>query len=110
MISTQDILTKCEVPYIALHLYCVEQKIKGMNMAGQNGRIVFYTDEDGEKIIDHFTQKNKDKADDVYLKSLSKEEYIKEMKKRHPLVTDVRCFNANYWPDPMPDCLRDVEL
>jgi virulence-associated protein VapD len=48
------------------------------------------------------------------------EEYVKKMKKEqpkmtieqlkilHPLVTDERCFNINYWPESMPKCFEDL--
>ena len=48
------------------------------------------------------------------------EEYIKRMKKEqpkmtlqqlkilHPLVTDERCFNINYWPEVEPKCFEDL--
>lgn len=29
-----------------------------------------------------------------------------KLKKEHPLVTDVRCFNLNWWPDIVPDCYK----
>jgi hypothetical protein len=27
----------------------------------------------------------------------------------HPLVTDKRCLNINYWPDVIPDCFKECE-
>ena len=27
----------------------------------------------------------------------------------HPLVTDKRCLNLNYWPDPTPECFKGGE-
>lgn len=48
------------------------------------------------------------------------EEYVKKMKKEqpkmtieqlkilHPLVTDERCFNINYWPATEPVCFKDL--
>lgn len=31
---------------------------------------------------------------------------IEELKKKHPLVRDVRCFDLNWWPDVVPDCYK----
>ena len=27
----------------------------------------------------------------------------------HPLVTDKRCLNLNWWPDVVPDCFKESE-
>ena len=27
----------------------------------------------------------------------------------HPLVTDKRCFNLNWWPDVVPECFKECE-
>ena len=27
----------------------------------------------------------------------------------HPLVTDKRCLNLNWWPDVVPDCFKECE-
>lgn len=29
--------------------------------------------------------------------------------KDHPLVTDRRCLNINWWPDVVPDCFKEVD-
>ena len=34
---------------------------------------------------------------------------LQEQKENHPLVKDKRCFNFNYWIDPIPNCLQDEE-
>lgn len=48
------------------------------------------------------------------------EEYVHKMKKEqpkmtteqlkilHPLVTDEKCFNINYWPEDMPKCFEEL--
>lgn len=48
------------------------------------------------------------------------EEYVQRMKKEqpkmtlrqlkilHPLVTDDRCFNINWWPETTPKCFEDL--
>ena len=28
---------------------------------------------------------------------------------KHPLVTDPRCLDFNYWPDVVPDCFKECE-
>lgn len=49
------------------------------------------------------------------------EEYVQRMKKEqpkmtiaqlkilHPLVTDERCFNINWWPKVTPKCFEDID-
>lgn len=34
---------------------------------------------------------------------------LEEMKLLHPLVTDERCFQFNYWPDTEPICFKDLD-
>lgn len=34
---------------------------------------------------------------------------IEELKKLHPLVTDVRLFKTSYFPDVIPNCYKEVE-
>lgn len=55
-----------------------------------------------KKVMDAVEQYRKDTSAPV--KSLS----IDQLKILHPLVTDERCFNINYWPDPMPKCFEDL--
>lgn len=46
-----------------------------------------------------------------YVKKMNKEQpkmTIQQLKILHPLVTDERCFNINYWPDPLPKCFEDL--
>ena len=49
-------------------------------------------------------------AVETYKKSITKTKSIplEVMKKLHPLVTDERCFNLNYWPDTEPKCFKDL--
>ena len=32
---------------------------------------------------------------------------LEELKKLHPHVTDIRCFNLNFWPDTIPENLKE---
>ena len=32
---------------------------------------------------------------------------LEELRRLHPLVTDDRCFDINWWPDPRPMCFDD---
>lgn len=41
-----------------------------------------------------------------------KQQYIdtlEKLKKEHPLVTDVNCFNLNWWPETIPSVLQEYE-
>lgn len=33
---------------------------------------------------------------------------LSQLKILHPLVTDERCFNINWWPDTEPVCFKDL--
>ena len=35
---------------------------------------------------------------------------LEEAETLHPLVTDKRCLNLNWWPDIIPDCFKECEV
>ena len=45
----------------------------------------------------------------IYMKVVKPELTLDEMKKLHPLVTEERFLNLNYWPDITPKCFADLD-
>ncbi len=45
----------------------------------------------------------------VIRKQKAEEENGADDASAHPLVTDKRCLNINYWPDIVPDCFKECE-
>lgn len=104
--TQQELIIECKIPYITLYTYCKEHGIRGRHEQVKGGEVVNYSDKDSEMIIEHFRFRREQKELEERLKKLPHDEYIKEMKKLHPLVTDEKCFENNYWPDPVPDMFK----
>lgn len=73
----------------------------------------YYTYDDFSKLKTYFAKLNHEKEMNARRKfEIETEEERKmlnsyeRLKKEHPLVTDVRCFNLNWWPDIIPDCFK----
>lgn len=90
-------------------------KIKAQKFAKmQKGGVrYYYTYADFVRFKDYFAKKKHDDELAARRKfEIETEEERKvlnsyeRLKKEYPLVTDVRCFNLNWWPDIIPDCFK----
>ena len=88
--TTEQIINECGV---SSHKILAFVKKAGINFFNKNRKAYFFP-EDAQKIINALGC------------NLPPEK--SEQRKKHPLITDPRCFNFNYWPDPIPQCLKDV--
>ena len=71
-----------------------------------------FTPEAIEQIKNYMEKTRQKKLERKAEKEAEKEAAIKEleaMKEQHPLVTDTRCFDPNYWPETVPLCFMDTD-
>lgn len=72
-----------------------------------NGRKAFWT-YDAYKAAKDFIENHVEKRLENKKKKIadveSDSKTLEQLKREHPLVTDERCFNLNWWPDTVPVC------
>ena len=88
--TTEQIIKECGASSHKILAYVKKAGIKFFN----KNRKAYFFPEDAQKIINALGC------------NLPPEK--SEQRKKHPLITDPRCFNFNYWPDPIPLCFKDV--
>ena len=54
---------------------------------------------------DHYLRSEKEEED----AEKTKEEKLEELKKEHPLVTNVKCFTLSWFPETIPSVLKEGE-
>lgn len=90
------------------HYYNIEKKV----CPTKNSRAAYYTYDSVRLIKEHYEAKrNKERQDAISrMKVVKPELTLDEMKKLHPLVTEERFLNLNYWPDITPKCFVDLDV
>lgn len=72
-----------------------------------------FTEDDDKKIIDYFKKKKEEEVAKKKAEKLARHKAflakVEELKKQYPSVTDERCFNLAWWPDTVPECLKDLD-
>lgn len=63
------------------------------------GNHIRYTENTRKACEEYFKNKEKKEAEIRKVKEKAKQEELARLKKEHPLVTDERCFNLNWWPE-----------
>lgn len=71
--------------------------------ADNQGKESLWKEEDIPRLVEAYRQK---KEREMY-KEQEREKELQEMKKKHPLVKDERCFILNWFPDPVPRCFKE---
>lgn len=110
-VNVSEIATSCNVVQSTVQAYIIRNNIPTLRKDLGHDGTIWVEDQYAEVIrnsvyprfIRHkmFQEKKKKKQK----KSLS----IDELKKRHPLVKDVRCFSFSWWPDDMPVQFKNME-
>lgn len=72
------------------HRLGIEHEVKYVG----EGRTAIYKHEDAERIL-------------AQIKKPVKKVVPERLRQEHPLVTDMRCFDFNWWPDPQPKCFKE---
>ena len=79
--------------------------------SGKGPRYCF-TPEAIEQIKNYMKKTQQKKADfkaRQQEKAEAEQKELEAMKDQHPLVTDARCFDPNYWPETVPYCFADID-
>lgn len=117
-LEEQRIFTATEIAQIldidANRIYLIKKRHK-IKPCGNKGRELTY-DYKAFKLfkadIDYF-RKEKERVENnkkKKLETVTASEKTIAQSKEHPLVTDLRYLNFNYWPDVIPACFEDIAL
>ena len=72
-----------------------------------DGNHIRYTEHTRLAIAEIFKAKEKKEKEIKQAKEQAKIEELARLKKEHPLVTDERCFNLNWWPENVLHCYEE---
>ncbi len=109
--ETADLLdTSCdEVRRIVLHY-----KVKHETVRTKQSRAIML-DYDAYRLVKDIHEEKDKRREEAAKAALLKAQKAEEETSgaddadAHPLVTDKRCLNINYWPDVIPDCFKECE-
>ena len=108
--ETADLLdTSCdEVRRIVLHY-----KVKHETVRTKQSRAIML-DYDAYRLVKDIHEEKEQRREEAAKAALLKAQKAEEENgadeaSAHPLVTDKRCLNMNYWPDVIPDCFKECE-
>lgn len=71
------------------------------------GNHIRYTERTRKDIEDYFKVEEKKEAERQKVKAKTRQEELARLKKEHPLVTDERCFNPDWWPENVLHCYEE---
>ena len=94
MTSTQ-VAKLCGVDRDYVNVYARRMKITKVNIRGT----YYYPKAEAKPLIEAIQKAHSEKV-------RTKDEFVR-LKKKHPLIKDVRCFDNNWFPDPMPDFMKE---
>ena len=95
--SSLQVAKICDVDREYVNVYARRLKITKVNIRGK----YYYPKAETKRLIEVINQAHSEK------KKETKHEYYKAMKKKHPLVRDVRCFDFEWFPDPIPAYMKE---
>ena len=100
-VTTGMIAESCGVQRQYVNSYARIYKIPKVKKHSKN----FYTKENADKLIALIEKaKGKNARQNIFT-----DEKLEELKRKHPLVKDVRCFDPDYWVDPLPLCFQGID-
>lgn len=107
--TTQEIAeyleTTCSVIRNIVSYYHIPRSV----VPTENSRAAFYSYDAVREIKEYFeAKKSKERQAIIRQKLLEKELTDEEAETLHPLVTDKRCLNLNWWPDVVPECFKEL--
>lgn len=109
--STYDIAAVCGVCNQTVRNVAIKLGFESTTKSVINGRKAFWS-YDTYKAVKDFIENHIQKKAEFEKKKQEldeqREKSLEELKREHPLVTDERCFNLNWWPDTVPVCFKEV--
>ena len=90
------------VSSIALR-YKIDKKV----LIAEKSRVAYFSKESLEKFR-NILDKMQNKRAKWQQKKTETTAAIEEAAALHPLVTDKRCLNLNWWPDVIPECFKEI--
>ena len=85
--------------------YKIEKKI----VIAEKARVAYFSKENFEKIRDILDEMQDKRAKWEQKKAEATAAELEEAEALHPLVTDKRCLNLNWWPDVVPECFKELD-
>lgn len=105
--STNDIVALLNVPRQSIHSAKLILGIVSKTVYEKKVKKSYYTKQDLIYFTEYFTIQDPMKRR-AYAKEVQKQQDEAELK-GHPLVTDRRLLNINFWPDIVPKYFEDME-
>ena len=93
--SSIQVAKICNVEREYVNVYARRLKITKVNIRGK----YYYPKAETKRLIEVIKKAHSEKCVKV--------DEFAHLKKRHPLVKDVRCFNIDWFPDPMPEWMKE---
>lgn len=106
--TVQEIADLCECSCDVIRNVTNRLNIPHEYVTKNKARVSVYPYSSVKIIMEHQAEKEKKRKEIALKKDKAKENKAEDLKK-HPLVTDVRCFDLNWWPDVIPDCFKEAE-
>lgn len=96
--SSRQIAEICDVDREYVNVYAKRLGISKVNIRGK----YYFLKSETPQLIEEIL-----KAHGGRVKKNGNDDYYTEMKKKHPLVKDMRCFDMFWFPSPMPEFMLD---
>ena len=105
--TVQEIAELCECSCDVVRNVSNRMKIPHEYVTKNGARVSIYP-YSSVKIIKAYWEEKEKKRKTIALKKISlvREDKVEDSE-AHPLVTDKRCLNFNWWPDVVPDCFKE---
>ena len=78
-------------------------------MIAEKARVAYFSKESLEKFRNILDEMQNKRAKWEQKKAEATAAELEEAETLHPLVTDKRCLNFNWWPDVIPECFKELD-
>ena len=78
-------------------------------LIAEKARVAYFSKESLEKFR-NILDEMQDKRAKWEQKKVEATAALEEAETLHPLVTDKRCLNLNWWPDVVPECFKELSV
>lgn len=101
LFTTSEVAKMAGITEAAVRSFVARFNIEVTISKTSNSRAAFYTWKSAQQVVD--LAKHRRRPAEIKKEQMEKNADSSE----HPLVTDKRCLDFNYWPDVVPVCFKE---